>query len=289
MASLLIKVGLAPALIVVSSLAARRWGPRTGGIVAAFPAIVGPLLLVTALEHGPHAASQAAAGSVSGLVALAAFGVGYTAMARRYGWVFSLGYGWLAAALATAAARRWALPLGLVGGTLVTCASLLCGAAVLSQLSLGVARPGTGRPGIADRPGIAGRALIAGLLVAGLSTAVSRLGPTTGGLLAALPVLASLLAVFTHRDAGGGAAVELLRGTLIGMTGFIVFCELVALMIVPDGAPAAFAVATLGALLIQLGLSRGVALYPAARNSAGRSGEASASASFSPSASRSAA
>jgi hypothetical protein len=282
-APILIKVGLAPALVAASSLAARRWGPRTGGIVAAFPAIVGPLLLVTALEHGRHAAAHAAGGSVVGLLGLAAFGVGYATVARRHGWVLSLGAAWLAAAAATSAARQWALPLGLVGGTMLTCLSLLLGARIMGRLSVGDARPVSGRPGIASR------ALIAGLLLAALSTAVGRLGATTGGLLAALPVLASLLAVFTHREAGGGAAVELLRGTLIGMAGFIAFCELVALLIVPDGAPVAFAAATVTALLIQAWLSLGRAAYPAARNSAGRSGEASASASFSPSASRSAA
>jgi hypothetical protein len=282
-APLLIKAGLAPALIVVSSLAARRWGPRTGGIVAAFPAIVGPLLLVAALEHGLRAASQAAAGAVVGLLALAAFGVGYAAMARRHGWLPSLGAGWLAAALATGVARVWALPLGLIGGTLIACLSLLLGAAIVSRLSPGHARPP------ARRPSVAGRALLAGLLVPGLATAVSGLGATAGGLLAALPVLASLLTVFTHREAGGASAVELLRGTLVGMAGFIAFCELVALLIVPAGAPVAFAAATLTALSIQVGLSWGRAAYPAARNSAGRSGEASASAAFSPSASRSAA
>lgn len=283
MAPLLIKLGLAPALIVASGLAARRWGPRTGGIVSAFPAIVGPLLLVTALEHGPRAASQAAVGAVSGLFTLAAFGVAYAGTAPRGGWALSLGAGWLAAALAAGAARLWALPLGALGGTLITCLSLLVGAAILSRLRVSHTEP------VSRRPGVAVRALIAGLLLAGLSTAVSRLGPTTGGLLAALPVLASLLAVFTHRAAGAGVAVELLRGTLIGMAGFIAFCELVALMIVPDGAPLTFAAATLTAVLIQAGLSGSRARYAAARNSSGRSGEASASASFSPSASRSAA
>jgi hypothetical protein len=89
------------------------------------------------------------------------------------------------------------------------------------------------------------------VLVAGLSAGVDALGPTAGGVLAALPAVASLLAVFTHREAGAAAAIELLRGTVIGMAGFVAFCQLVAVMIVPDGAPVAFAVATVAALLVQ--------------------------------------
>lgn len=283
MAPLLIKLGLAPALMVAATLAARRWGPRRGGAVAAFPALVGPLLLVTALEHGLHAASRAASGILLGLVALAAFAIAYGAMARRRGWFSSLAVAWLAASLASGAVRLWALHLGLAGATLIACASLLLATVAVTRLSHGQEQPVSGRPGVATR------ALITGFLVAGLSTAVSRLGATTGGMLAALPVLASLLAVFTHREAGAPAALELLRGTLVGMAGFVAFSEIVALIIVPSGPLIAFGVATLAAILLQAPLARSRRGYPAARNSGGRPGEASANAAFRPSASRSAA
>jgi hypothetical protein len=269
--------------MVAATLAGRRWGPRLGGSVAAFPAIVGPLLLVTVLQHGRDAASQAASGTVLGLVGLAAFAMTYGAMAHRHGWLSSLGVAWLAASLASGAVRLWALHLGLAGGTLIACASLLVATATVTRL---IDAPGQPAPG---RPGIAIRALITGLLVAGLSAAVSRLGAMTGGLLAALPVLASLLTVFTHREAGAPAALELLLGTLAGMAGFIAFCEIVALTIVGSGPLVAFSVATLAAILVQAPLAISRRAYPAARNSDGRSGEASASARLRPSASRSAA
>lgn len=283
MPALLIKLALAPALMAASSLAARRWGPQRGGIVSAFPAIAGPLLLVTYLEHGAPAAAQAGSGTVLGLVALAAFCTGYAATAHRHGWLVSLAVGWLAAALVAAAVSLWALDLGRASTALIACGTLLLAIVMLRRLSDGPGQRASGRPGIAVR------ALITGLLVVGLASAVSRLGATAGGLLAALPVLASLLAVFTHRDAGAASAIELLRGTLIGMAGFVAFCELVVLMIVPDGAAAAFTAATAAALLLQAGLEYARAIYPAARNSAGRSGEASASARFKASEAQSAA
>src|SRR6185295_3110480 len=42
---LVLELVVAPALVGAATLAARRWGQRTGGLVSAFPAIVGPVLL----------------------------------------------------------------------------------------------------------------------------------------------------------------------------------------------------------------------------------------------------
>lgn len=59
---------IAPALVGVSSLASRRLGERIGGLVSAFPAIVGPVLLITAHEHGAMFAAAAANGTLLGAV-----------------------------------------------------------------------------------------------------------------------------------------------------------------------------------------------------------------------------
>jgi hypothetical protein len=270
--------------MIAATLAARRWGPRLGGAVAAFPAIVGPLLLVTTLEHGSHAAAGAAAGTVLGLVGLAAFAAAYGRCARRYAWRASLACGWLGAGLAVSTA-------GLIGPP----ASPLLDAAIAAVALLGAGLAlgrGPESPALVAagaRPGLVPRAAITALLVILLAAAVGRFGATAGGVLAALPVLASLLAVFTHREAGGAAAGEILRGTVAGMGGFLAFCEIVALTIVDYGHVVSFTLATTAALLLQAPLARRQRGYPAARNSGGRSGEASASACLSPSASRSAA
>jgi hypothetical protein len=99
--------------------------------------------------------------------------------------------------------------------------------------------------------------LLAPALVAA-STLAGRLGPTIGGILAALPTLASVLAVFTHCQRGAPAVAELLRGMLHGMAGFVVFCVLVALLVDRAGVPSAFASAVFAAVGVQatLGVRR---------------------------------
>ena len=75
-------------------------------------------------------------------------------------------------------------------------------------------------------------ALTAALIVL-LTIASGLFGPVVGGMLAALPVLASVLAVFTHREHGSDATIGLLGGMLTGMSGFVAFCAAIALL---DGA-----------------------------------------------------
>ena len=78
--------------------------------------------------------------------------------------------------------------------------------------------------------------VLTAVLVVSLAAAASRLGPVVGGVLAALPALASILAVFTHEQHGAHALVVLLRGMLSGMAGFVVFCALVAVLVDRAGA-----------------------------------------------------
>lgn len=88
-------------------------------------------------------------------------------------------------------------------------------------------------------------------LVVALTGASELLGPLIGGALAALPILASVLAVFTHRDEGPSATIALLRGMLTGMPCFVAFCAVIALMVVPVGVPVAFAAAATVAVALQ--------------------------------------
>jgi hypothetical protein len=72
-----------------------------------------------------------------------------------------------------------------------------------------------------------------------------------GGVLAALPVLACILAVCTHGQHGDAAVVALLRGMLGGMVAFVAFCLLIAVLVERAGIPMAFCAATVVAVAVQ--------------------------------------
>jgi drug/metabolite transporter (DMT)-like permease len=69
----LLKLVLAPMLVALATLVARRWGPKAGGILMGFPLTTGPIFLFLALEQGTEFAEQAAVGALLGLVGLSAF------------------------------------------------------------------------------------------------------------------------------------------------------------------------------------------------------------------------
>jgi hypothetical protein len=93
-------------------------------------------------------------------------------------------------------------------------------------------------------------------LVVSLTWAAGRLGAVAGGVLAALPVLASILAAFTHARLGAEPVTTLLRGMLAGMAGFACFCALVATLAEPTGIAVAFSVAALATVAVQAATAR---------------------------------
>ena len=234
---------LAAALVGLSTLAGRRWGHEVAGLVGAFPLIVGPVLMLTAEREDAAAAARTAIGTLLGLVTLSGFALTYARSATRWRWPASVTLGWVAAAA-----------LGIVAGR--TEVGLL-GALAAATLSIALARaalPRQQEPAItAELPRweLPARMALTVALIVGLTIAGERLGPAVAGILAALPTLASVLAVFTHARFGHDALVSMLRGMLSGLAGFVIFCALIALLIVPAGVTAAFLIATAGAVLAQ--------------------------------------
>ena len=246
---LAVKALLAPMFVVGASIAARRFGPWVGGVVGGLPVVAGPILLAYALEHGRAFAGQAAAGTLLGLLSLTAFVVVYARLSQRARWFVCMVCGWLAFALVTVALDGLALPAGVALG--LVCAGFAVGLLLLpgqSRTPVDAGITGALAPPAWDLPLRAGCALA---LVLALTTAAGWLGPQLSGLLAPFPVITTVLATFTHSQRGSEEAVRLLRGMLTGFVAFALFCF--ALTVALKGTPvaAAFALATLAALVTQ--------------------------------------
>jgi hypothetical protein len=79
----LLKILLTPALVAVTTLLARRWGPGIGGTMAGLPLTSTPVSIFLALEQGPMFAATAAFGTLLGLLSQAALCLAYSWSARR--------------------------------------------------------------------------------------------------------------------------------------------------------------------------------------------------------------
>jgi hypothetical protein len=243
---LAVKFLLAPGFVVGASLVARRFGPRVGGLIAGLPVVAGPILLAYALAHGRSFAAGAAAGTLLGLVSLIAFVVVYARLAGRLFWGVSMLAGWLAFALATLLFSAVSVPAGaalVIAGT-----GLLLGLASLPRPEeQPLEHPA---PPSWDLPL---RAACALALVLTLTAIAGWLGPQLSGLLAPFPIIATVLATFTHAQRGTDELLRLLRGLVSGFAAFALFFFVLAVSLRRLDTSAAFALATLLALLIQGG------------------------------------
>lgn len=238
------KLLLAPLFVVCASLITRRFGPRVGGLIAGLPVVAGPILLAYALAHGADFAAGASVGTLLGLVSLIAFVVVYARMASRYGWPACMLAGWAAFAAATAAFSSVSIPAGAALG--VAAVGLGAGLALTPHPPAQL-HPSGGRPGW-DLPL---RAACALALVLSLTAIAGWLGPQLSGLLAPFPIIATVLAVFTHAQAGSSEVQRLLRWLLGGYGAFALFCFVLAITLRPLGTAAGFAIALGAALLTQ--------------------------------------
>jgi uncharacterized membrane protein len=237
---LILKLTLAPGLVAAVTLAGRRWGPRVAGWLGGLPVVVGPVLLALAVEHGDGFAARAAAGALLGLLSLSAFVVVYAWAARWTWWLPAVLAGWAAAAVMTFLLEPVAPPAGV--SLVVVCAGFALTALVLPRSAAAVPRP-------APRWDVALRAGATAAIVLALTGLAGVLGARLAGMLAAFPVLASVLAAFTHAQDGADATASLLRGMVRGLVSFAVFCFVVAVLVERSGIGVAFAVATAAALV----------------------------------------
>jgi hypothetical protein len=239
--SLVLKLVLTPALIAAASLAGRRWGPAVSGWFVGLPLTSGPVAFFLALDHGPHFATGAAAGALGGAAAEAAFCLAYAALARRGG----------PAALAAATvafAGVAALLQRLVPSTAV--AGLGAFTALLVAARLMPSPRAAASPGPPPSWDLPARMLLTTVLVLVITGAAPAVGPRLSGVLATYPLYAAILAVFAHRT-GAAAAIQVLRGLLLGLFAFAAFFVALATLLVPAGILLAFTAATTAALIIQ--------------------------------------
>jgi hypothetical protein len=241
--TLALKLVLTPALIGISTLVGRRWGQAVGGWLVGLPLTSGPVVLFLALEHGPAFGASAAQGSLRGLVAESAFALCYAWVAQGRAWPGALLGGTLSFT-ATGFAMQWLAPAPLLLVAIVL-ASLALSLRLLPSFTGTVAAV---RPQSWDLPA---RMVTATLLVLALTSAAGWLGPQLSGLIATFPLLAGVLTVFGHYAQGKGAAVNVLRGLLLGLFSFAAFFVALGATMERFGIVAGFSAALAAALAVQ--------------------------------------
>ncbi|SDO79065.1 hypothetical protein SAMN04487981_113141 [Streptomyces sp. cf386] len=212
---LLLRSALAPSLILLVSVVARRSGPRLGGLLLGAPTTSGPFLALMWLDGGNAPAARAAHGNIAAQLAVVSF---------------CLAYGRLAPALHPARTLTAALACAAGAGVVAAvCASVwLTAALTVAVTCVGLRTwpaPVRTDPTPARARGweIPVRMAVSATTVLLAMFAADALGSFTGGILAALPVLLAVMAPSTHRSTGADAAAAMMRAALTVAPGTVAF------------------------------------------------------------------
>jgi hypothetical protein len=247
---LALKLILTPTVVILSTLAGRRFGRVAAGWFVGLPLTSGPIAIFFAVEHGRRFAADGAMGSLGGATCEVVFCAAYAATARRRGWRSAVVVGSLAFATAAALSRLLALGPSETNVFLLVLSALVALAAG-RWLVPHVAPPEGLEPAIPSKWDIPARAAVATGLLLVLTGLATQLGPGLAGVIAVYPLYTIVLASFAHAHAGEHGAVQILRGLIAGLYSFVCFYAVLPLLLTRTSIAVAFTVAYAASFTVQ--------------------------------------
>jgi hypothetical protein len=252
---LLIKLFLTPLLMLAVSLAARRWGPGIGGLLAGLPLTSGPISIYLCAEQGPHFAASAAANSILSLTPVALFSVVYTRLSGHRQVVSCALCSFSAFLLSLYFLQKsgfsfW--PSWITGFLAISLGLMLTPNKVPAKFQIHYPQW--------DLPA---RVFSATAMVMIITLSASVLGSQWSGLLAPIPILAWPLCVFVHHQQGSDGARAVLRGILKGAYGVLIFYTIVAGGLSHISPVFVYAAAILASLLVSVPWLKSKLVLPA--------------------------
>ena len=237
---MLLRLALVPAAVWLASLAARRWGHAMSGYLGGLPLIGGPITFYLAIDYGTEFAARSAMFTLAAIVGQAAHLLAFAHSARWGSWALSLAAGWGAFAAVSIAAAH--LPLTPALGLGIAIAGLACAWLALPRAH------GTATLPLIPAAELWLRLVAAFVLAIVIVLSADAFGPVVSGVLLSVPVTGSIMPPFTLALHGREALARLMRGFVIGLTGFTAFFFTLAAGLSSWGIGAAFTAAIAAAV-----------------------------------------
>jgi len=222
---LALKIGLAPGLVCVATLAARRWGPRVSGVMVALPLVAGPILLVITLERGNRFGADAARHALMAIAALCAFALAFAYQARTKRWPTALLVAWCAYAVVAAVASQTQID---------ALAGLVCALVIIALTRTALSRipHGARAPALRPPPWDLPLRLAATMVLVVAVTSTSKLtGAALSGVLTPFPIATAIVGAFTLARQGPAASHAFIRGFVDALPAFALIFTLLALVL----------------------------------------------------------
>jgi len=243
----ILKLCLVAFVVLGASLASKRFGHGVAGVLSGMPMIAGSIMGFVLLQSSVEHARGIAFATLVAFPAMVSHIVAFAHASRRLDWLGALAVA-NAVFLALGGLLLWIeLPVWLV-----------CVLAAVSPLVGMRAMPAHSHERVAltiPRVELVLRVAAAVLLAATVMAGAEVFPLALSGLLLALPITGNVLPCFTLPRHGSDATIELLRGFVQGMFGFVAFFVVLEVMLPVLGAWQAYALAWLAALLMaQIGV-----------------------------------
>jgi hypothetical protein len=236
--TLALRMAVAAAFVVTTSMIAERAGAVVGGLIATLPVSAGPSYVFLALDHDANFIAESALASFPVNAVTMFFCLTYVVLAQRHTAVVSVG-GAIAAWIALAAIERmvpvtWSLTSGLIAN------------AVAFAICIPSFRPfqHAKMPLITRRwYDIPLRAAMVATLVAIVVTLSRWVGPSVSGTIALFPVVLTSMTLILHPRIGGQATAAIIANGGWGMMGFGASIAVLTVAARPLGSAAALSLA----------------------------------------------
>jgi hypothetical protein len=226
--SLLVKMAVTAAFVIVATKAAERAGALVGAMIATLPIAAGPSYVFLAFDHDAAFLAEGALASFTVNAATAVFALVYAALAQRRSLTVSLAaalIAWVAIA-SFVRAMTWTT-LGAIAFSVVVFAFCVAAGNRFRHVPM---------PPVRRRwYDVPLRAAMVAVLVAVVIGLSRHLGPAVTGILAVYPIVLTSLILILHPRVGGPATAAIIAHTILGLVGFSLCCLTARLLIVPLG------------------------------------------------------
>ncbi len=209
---LVLRLVSAPLVILLATMAQRRFGHAVSGLIVGLPLTSLPLLWLVALGHGTPFAGSMSTALLTASCAQMALIWSYARLARHYSPV-----------VAAAGSVTVFTVLALLTDALHPSAPLAAFLGVAScVLALRAWPEFDAAPVVDGRYRVGLRVTLVTLFTVIVVSFAGWMGPQLAGLVAALPALSLVMAIVTHRELGGGATSHFLHSVTRGSVAYVV-------------------------------------------------------------------
>ena len=237
---LFFKFTVTPVLVGLASLAARRWGNTIAGLLTGFPLMTAPISLFLAIEQGTAFTVSATTGILIALIGISAYSLGYAGVARFAPWPIALTAGYAAFFLVCWVVQPFITSL--LPAALTAIAAIVFGIATMPRSA------GPKPPSRIPYWEIWLRMAATGAMIALVTALANIVGPAWTGIIATVPVMATVMAIFTHARWGHDAVALFLRSMMLSMPSFASFFVIVGLFLQDFGIVHTYLAATIVAV-----------------------------------------